>query len=179
MNPIDSIADPLIREGVTAAVERPLTDVDFAAVGLGIAADEQAKVVWPKLVADRSLWAGGMPTQLVSRPSRYEDWELPEPLPFVHAPGPLYDVSAMGRVWYLDALACRRMKAWDRLTESVRLVCAAGKRDGWQWYERYHAQEDGLVKPAGPKGYCEYAAVLVRVVLTNLDQFRTTASFAH
>ena len=63
------------------------------------------------------------------------------------------------------------MKAWDRLRDSVRLVCRAGEQSGWHWYERYHATPDGKVKPAGPKGYCEYAAILVRVVIGNLEAF--------
>ena len=78
-------------------------------------------------------------------------------------------------MWYLDALASRRMRDWERLRESARLVCAMGQRHGWQWHERYHAQPDGTVKPAGPAGYCEYAAVLVRVVLGSPEAFRSRA----
>jgi hypothetical protein len=63
------------------------------------------------------------------------------------------------------------MGEWDRLRESVRLVCAMGEKHGWMWFERYHAQPDGAVKPAGPRGYCEYAAILTRIVLGNLPQF--------
>jgi hypothetical protein len=148
-----------------------LSDVNFAAIGLHIATDEQAAIVWPKLTNERAFWEGGMPTQLVSRPSAYETWEHPEPLPFAHANGPLYDVAAMGRVWYLESLACARMNAPDRLRESARLVCAMGERHGWQWHERYHATGDGAARPAGPAGYCEYAAVLVRVVLGNVHHF--------
>ena len=48
-----------------------------------------------------------------------------------------------------------------------------GERHGWQWHERYHAQPGGTVKPAGPAGYCEYAAVLVRVTLGNPQAFAT------
>ena len=77
----------------------------------------------------------------------------------------------MGRVWYRETLACRRMRAWQRLVESARLVSAIGERHGWQWHERYHAMPDGSARAAGPAGYCEYAAVLVRVVLGNPDLF--------
>jgi hypothetical protein len=148
-----------------------LSDVNWAAVALGVALPDQAKALWPRMTAEKSLWHGGMPTQLVARPDSYEPWEFHEPLPFVPTNGPTYDAAAMGRVWFLEALACARMGEWDRLRESVRLVCALGERHGWQWYERYHAQPDGTVKPAGPRGYCEYAAILVRVVLGNLDAF--------
>ncbi|MGB7157175.1 MAG: hypothetical protein WBD40_03850 [Tepidisphaeraceae bacterium] len=148
-----------------------LSDVDWAAIALGVATDEQAATLWPLLTREPAFWHGGMPTQLVSDPLAYQDWEKPEPLPFVHANGDFYDVAAMGRVWYLEALACRRMGDVERLRESVRLVCRMGERHGWQWHERYHAQPDGSVTPAGPTGYCEYAAVLVRIVLGNREVF--------
>ena len=44
-------------------------------------------------------------------------------------------VAAMGRVWYLEATACQRMKAHDRLVDSVRKVCRAAKATGY-WRER-------------------------------------------
>lgn len=150
-----------------------LCDVNLAAIALDVATDEQAEILWPRLTCEPALWHGGMPTQLVSDPLAYQDWERPEALPFDHENGDFYDVAAMGRVWFLDALACWRMGDVDRLRESVRLVCRMGERNGWQWHERYHAQPDGSVKPAGPAGYCEYAAVLARVVLGQPDVFGT------
>ncbi|MEA2711745.1 MAG: hypothetical protein QOF78_4346 [Phycisphaerales bacterium] len=149
-----------------------LSDVNWAAVAWDVAADEQAKKLWPRMMAEKLLWAGEMPTQLVSKPATtYEKWELHEELPFHHVNGTTYDVAAMGRVWFLEAMACVRMKEWDRLRESARLVSKMGEKHGWMWFERYHAQADGTVKPAGPKGYCEYAAILTRVVLGNLERF--------
>jgi hypothetical protein len=148
-----------------------LSDVNWAAVAFDIATDEQTKKLWPRMMAEKSLWHGGMPTQLVSKPNSYEKWEHPEPLPFHHVNGPVYDVAAMGRIWFLEATACIRMKEWDRLRASVRLVCQMGERHGWKWFERYHAQADGTVKPAGPGGYCEYPAILIRIVLSNLEAF--------
>jgi hypothetical protein len=148
-----------------------LSDVDFAAIALNVATDEQAAILWPRLTRETGFWHGGMPTQLVSEPFAYQEWEKPEDFGFVHPGGDFYDVAAMGRVWYLDTLACLRMGDADRLRASVRLVCEMGRRHQWQWHERYHAQRDGTVRPAGPAGYCEYAAVLVRVVLGNLQIF--------
>ena len=149
-----------------------LSDTNWAAIAWDVATDEQKQKVWPKLMAEKRLWAGDMPTQLVAAgASSYEQWELPEPLPFNNVNGPVYDVAAMGRVWFLEAMACVKMKAWDRLRESTRLVCARGMKDDGFWFERYHAQDDGTVKPHGPKKYCEYAAVLARIVLGNLDAF--------
>jgi hypothetical protein len=147
-----------------------LSDVNWAAIAWDVATAEQGRAVWPLLMAESGFWSGGMPTQLVTKPDTYEEWELPEPLPWV-LPNPKHDVAAMGRVWWLEAQACLRMRAHDRLRESVRLVCENGLRhDGW-WFERYPAQPDGTVKPSGANGYCEYAAILVRVVLGNLDLF--------
>ena len=54
-----------------------LSDVNFAAIGLGVATDEQANMVWPKLMEEAGFWHGEMPTQLVSRPDAYEPWERP------------------------------------------------------------------------------------------------------
>lgn len=150
-----------------------LSDVNWAAVGLGVATEEQAKLTMARMLAERSLWHGDMPTQLVSQPYAYQAWELNEPLSFDPGAGhgPLYDVAAMGRVWYLESLACARVGAQERLRESTRQVCAMGQRHGWFWHERYHPVQNGTVCPSGPLGYCEYAAVLVRVVLGNVDIF--------
>jgi hypothetical protein len=138
-----------------------LSDVNWAAVALGAATDEQLKALWPRLVAAKEFWWGDMPTQSVTKPFAYEDWEQnfgpPCPVP------PLNDVAAMGRVWFLEAMACKRMKAHERLVESVGKVCRMAK-DGY-WRERYHPQKDGTVSQDGSQRYCEYPAVLVRVVL--------------
>jgi hypothetical protein len=147
-----------------------LSDVNWAAIGLGAADDGHVKMLWPRLTA-AAFWPGGMPTQSVTKPASYEPWEHAEPLPF--SPGdPVKDAAAMGRAWYLEALACRRVGAKERLVESAKLVCrAAAKADGY-WFERYKVQPDGMVKPVGPRGYCEYPAVLVRVVFGNREWFR-------
>jgi len=148
-----------------------LSDVNWAAVGLDVATAEQTQALWPLLLSDKHLWHGDMPTQLVSKPYAYRDWELNEPLPWERDSGPLYDVAAMGRVWYLEALACLKRGETDRLRESVRKVCRMGERHDWLWYERYHPLQVWDVYPAGPQGYCEYAAVLVRIVLGNPEVF--------
>jgi hypothetical protein len=146
-----------------------LSDVNWAAVAFGVATDEQIKVLWPRLLAAKEFWWGDMPTQAVTKPFAYEGWEQnfgpPCPVP------PLNDVAAMGRVWFLEAMACKRMKAHDRLIESVRKVCRMAK-DGY-WRERYHPQKDGSVSQDGSQKYCEYPAVLVRVVLGSPEVFCT------
>jgi len=139
-----------------------LSDVNWAAVAFGVATDRKLELLWPRLLKEQGFWWGDMPTQNVSRPLTYAEWEYDEPLPV--AASPLNDVAAMGRVWYLEAMACKRMEEKERLTESIRKVCrAAANADGY-WRERYHPQPNGTVKPAGAEKYCEYAAVLVRVV---------------
>jgi hypothetical protein len=145
-----------------------LSDVNWAAVAFGVATDEQVKKLWPRLMDEKGFWFGDMPTLTVTKPFAYEGWEQnfgpPCPVP------PLNDVAAMGRAWYLEAMACKRMKAHDRLIESVRKVCNAGKADGY-WRERYHPQKDGTVKAEGAAKYCEYPAVLTRVVLGTPEVF--------
>src|SRR5205823_13272719 len=54
---------------------RRLSDVNFAAIGLDVGTNEQAKILWPRLANEPSFWHGGMPTQLVSLPNAYEPWE--------------------------------------------------------------------------------------------------------
>ena len=76
----------------------------------------------------------------------------------------------MGRVWYVEAIPCRRMKARGHLVDSVVKVCRAAKVDGY-WRERYHLKPDGFVSADGSQKYCEYAAVLARVVFDSRELF--------
>jgi hypothetical protein len=144
-----------------------LSDVNWAAVAFGVATDEQLKKLWPRLIDEKGFWLGNMPTQTVTKPFAYEGWEQnfgpPCPVP------PLNDAAAMGRAWYLEAMACKRMKAHGRLVQSVRNVCKVNK-DGY-WRERYHPQKNGTVTEAGAQKYCEYPAVLTRIVLGSPDLF--------
>jgi hypothetical protein len=145
-----------------------LSDVNWAAVAFGLADDRRLERLWPRLMGEPAFWAGDMPTQVVTKPFAYEKWEFSRS---ADCPGePLNDVAAMGRVWYLEALACRRLKADARLVDSVRKVCRAAKGDGY-WRERYHLRPDGSVSPDGTEKYCEYAAVLARVVLGSRESF--------
>ena len=145
-----------------------LSDVNWAAVAFGVATDEKLGLVWARLMKEPAFWLGGMPTHNVTKPFSYEPWEInvdPD-----CGGDALNDVAAMGRVWYLEAVACQRMKAYDRLMESARKVCQAAKTDGY-WRERYHPKPDGTISPDGAQKYCEYAAVLVRVVYGNRGVF--------
>jgi len=145
-----------------------LSDVNWAAVAFGLADNRKLEVLWPRLIGESAFWAGDMPTQIVTKPFTYEKWEF-KPSPDCPAE-PLNDLAAMGRVWYLEAMACQRMKARDRLVDSVRKVCHAAKADGY-WRERYHLKPDGTVSPDGSQKYCEYPAVLARVVFSNREIF--------
>ena len=142
---------------------------NWAAVAFGVAAGRNLELLWPRLIKEPGFWLGDMPTQSVSKPFRYEKWEYPEPLPFPVAP--LNDVAAMGRVWHLEAIACRRMKERSRLVESTRKVCRAGLKAGGYWRERYHPQANGAASADGAQKYCEYPAILVRVVFGNREVF--------
>lgn len=152
-----------------------LSDVNWAAIGLGVATDEQIRVLWPILTRETAFWRGDMPTHVVTRPSAYEPWEMAEPLPFEYTT-PTYDVAAMGRVWHLEILACRRLGEAQRLRDSVVKVCRMGQQHGWLWHDRYHAGPGDTVKPGPVRGYCEYPAVLVRAVLGDPDVFPEAAS---
>jgi hypothetical protein len=145
-----------------------LSDVNWASVAFGVAEKKETDVLWGRLLGEPAFWWGGMPTQLVTKPFSYETWEYNEPMPFTVPP--LQDVAAMGRVWYLEATACARMGEKARLVESVRKVSHACGLDGC-WRERYHPHPDGTVSADGAQKYCEYAAVLARVVLGNRALF--------
>ncbi len=140
-----------------------LSDTNWAAIAFGVATRSQTKVLWPKLLAEPAFWPGGMPTLTVTKPFSYASWE-DEDVPFA-AMSETNDVAAMGRVWYLEALACKRMRAWDRLIESARQVAQAA--EGGYWRERYHPKPEGGVTADGSLKYCEYPAILIRVVLGN------------
>ncbi len=145
-----------------------LSDVNWAAVAFGLADDRRIDRLWPRLMGEPGFWAGDMPTQLVTKPFAYEPWESSRSVEC--SVDPLNDVAAMGRVWYLEATACQRMKARERLVDSVRKVCRAAQGEGY-WRERYHLKPDGTVSADGSEKYCEYAAVLARVVLGNRKLF--------
>ncbi len=144
-----------------------LSDTNLAAVAFGVASDRQLRKLWPRLMAEDGFWYGGMPTGTMTKPFSTEEWEN-DPVPF-DIPSLTNDVAAMGRVWYLEALACKRMRAWDRLRSSTKAVCQAAK-DGY-WRERYHPMRDGSVATGGVEKYCEYPAIVIRVVLGNKDVF--------
>jgi hypothetical protein len=145
-----------------------LSDTNWAAVAFGVADDNRSRIVWERLTKDASFWPGDMPTTTVTKPFSYEPWEA-DPVPF-GIPSLTNDVAAMGRVWYLEAMACKRMGDDKRLHESTLRVCRAAI-DGY-WRERYHPQADGGSKPGGGEKYCEYPSVLVRVVLGSPNVFR-------
>ncbi|MDR3690710.1 MAG: hypothetical protein P4L46_15130 [Fimbriimonas sp.] len=144
-----------------------LSDTNWAAIAFGLATKGQTEILWPRLIADKAFWPGNMPTATVTKPFAYQDWE-DEKVPFA-AISPTNDVASMGRTWYVESLACKRMGARERLIESARLVSKAAE-DGF-WRERYHPQPDGSVRPEGSLKYCEYPAVLIRVVLENRSWF--------
>lgn len=149
------------------------TDVDFAAIAFGLASDEQAKELWPTLKMQDNFWWGGMPTQVVSMPFLYREWEMGHRMDFYKG-SPIYDVAAIGRVWFLEMNACLAMKDHERLLQAVKLVCQRGVKDGGYWYERYHmlhSFQGTQVLPSGPRGYCEYPAIIARVVLGNIELF--------
>jgi len=147
------------------------TDVDWAATAFGLADEGQKTVLVPALLSEKDFWWGGMPTQPVTRPYAYREWELSSYPGFDAGNGPLYDAAAMGRVWYLETRACLALKEFGRLKESALHVAKMGNRHGGKWFERYHMVQNRQVHPCGPAGYCEYAAVLVRTVLGNLSVF--------
>ncbi len=151
-----------------------LSDVNWAAIAHDVATPAQADALWPRMMAERSFWHGDMPTQTVSKPFTYQEWEFHsshEDVGFEIPVGPLYDAAAMGRVWFLEWQACVKRGEAKRVRESVFKVCQMGlKCDGF-WHERYHPLQVARVDMTGPRGYCEYPAILVRAVLGHPEIF--------
>jgi hypothetical protein len=151
-----------------------LSDVNWAAVAYEVATPAQADALWPRMMNEPAFWHGDMPTQTVSKPFTYQEWEFfssHEEVGFQVPVGQLYDVAAMGRVWFLEWQACARRGETRRLRESVVKVCQMGLKDGGFWHERYHPLQVARVDRTGPRGYGEYPAILVRAVLGNPKVF--------
>ena len=147
-----------------------LSDVNWAAVAYDVATPAQADALWPRMMNEPAFWHGGMPTQTVSKPFTYQEWEFfssHEDVGFQVPVGQLYDVAAMGRVWFLEWQACAKRGETKRLRESVVKVCQMGLKDGGFWHERYHPLQVARVDWTGPRGYGEYPAILVRAVFGN------------
>ena len=151
-----------------------LSDVNWAAVAYDVAAPAQADALWPRMMGEPAFWNGGMPTQTVSKPFTYQEWEFfqsHEDVGFAVPVGPLYDVAAMGRVWFLEWQACVKRDETQRALASAVKVGRAGLANGGFWHERYHPLQVPRVDSTGPKGYCEYPAILVRLVLGHPEIF--------
>lgn len=144
-----------------------LSDTNFAAIAFHLATDQHLKLLWP-LIQSADFWPANIPTQSVTKPLTYADFELPEPLPFDTGPK-TKDAAALGRVWQLDALASLRTGDHARLLKSTRLVSRAAQNGHWS--ERYQLHHDGTVHPAGAANYNEYPAVLTRTILQNPTLF--------
>ncbi|MFI5355800.1 MAG: hypothetical protein ACHQ4G_00550 [Opitutales bacterium] len=147
-----------------------LSDVNWAAVAYDVATPAEADALWPRMIAEPAFWHGGMPTQTVSKPFTYQEWEFHyahEDIGFTIPNGPLYDVAAMGRVWFLEWQACVKRGETKRVREAAVRVARTGLANGGFWQERYHPLQVARVDATGPKGYCEYPSIFVRAVLGN------------
>jgi len=133
-----------------------LTDTDWASIALRVATKEQTKILYPQLINDKGFIYGTMPAAISTKPDTYEDWEFTHP--------DRYDLSAMGRVWYLTAMAHANMRDPDRLIAGLHAVAEQGKLNGYYWHERYHPSDNQENRPAGPITYCEYPANFIRIV---------------
>jgi hypothetical protein len=133
-----------------------LTVVDWAAIATGIATPEQQAILWKQLKNEERFHYGGMPTGISTSPETYEAWEFTYP--------DRYDLSAMGRVWYLEAWARARTGDAQGLLQGLRKVSQVGRENGYSWHERYQPDAKGGVIAAGPDTYCEYPANLIRIV---------------
>jgi hypothetical protein len=106
--------------------------------------------------AGRNIY-NGIPTGISTRPETYEDWEMGE----LHE---RHDLSAMGRVWFLESMARHRMGDRAGLVRSLQRVAHIGKANGWSWRERYYSERTGDLGRYHFNWYCEYPATFIRIV---------------
>jgi hypothetical protein len=128
-----------------------LSDTNWAALALDVVEPTRRGALWERLRSEPRFYYGGMPTGIAADPASYEAWEFSYP--------DRMDMAAMGRVWYLEALARARMRDADGLLDSILRVCRAGRDAGYFWRERY-----GPRGGYGAERYCEYPANLIRIV---------------
>ena len=128
-----------------------LTDVDWSSIAMNMVSEEQSAILWPLLKDEHRFYYNGMPTGIATLPETYAKWESTY--------NDAMDLAAMGRVWYIEAMARARMNDAAGLTETIRRVCKEGRENGYYWRERYNAKGGyGAVK------YCEYPANLIRII---------------
>ncbi len=139
-----------------------LTDVDWAALAVGMLPAEAANRLWARLKDERAFRYGGMPTGIATAPDTYEDWEF---IPADKYPNQdrRHDLAAMGRVWYLESWARARYGDTAGLLDALHAVADVGLKNNYSWQERYFPS-GGELRPGGPMTYCEYPANLVRIV---------------
>jgi len=133
-----------------------LTDVDWAAVAMGMLSQDRMAVVWSQLRDHPDFVYSGIPTGISSRPETYEDWEMQGI--------DRHDLAAMGRVWFLECWARFRMGDAAGLRRSLGRVIAMGRAHDWSWHERYYSERTGDLSRYTMEYYCEYPATLIRVV---------------
>jgi len=144
-----------IHPGQGPVTRHGLTDTDWSSIAFNMATADQKAILWPKLKAEMGFYYNGMPTGIATLPLTYEKWESTY--------GDVFDLAAMGRVWYIEAAARTGMNDALGLIGTIRRVCQQGRLDGYYWRERYN-DKGGY----GARKYCEYPANLIRIVQRDL-----------
>jgi hypothetical protein len=128
-----------------------LTDVDWSSIAYKMANKEQKAILWQELKNEDRFYYAGMPTGISTLPMTYEKWESTYE--------DVMDLAAMGRVWYIEAMARAEMHDGKGLLETIQRVCKMGRENGYYWRERYN-EKGGY----GAEKYCEYPANLIRII---------------
>lgn len=128
-----------------------LTDTDWSSIAFDMVNTKQKTILWPRLKDVKRFYYNGMPTGIATLPLSYKKWEST----YEDA----MDLAAMGRVWYVEAMARANMHDSQGLIETIQRVCAEGRENGYYWRERYN-DKGGY----GAEKYCEYPANLIRII---------------
>ena len=146
-----------------------LSDVNWAAVAFGVADGRKLERLWPRLMGEPAFWVGDMPTQLVTKPFTYEKWESTSRCRCHRRPAQRRGRDGAGLVSGGHGLPADES---PRAPGGFGAQSVPGRRKTAAiGASAIILKPDGTVSPDGSQKYCEYAAVLVRVVFGNREAF--------
>lgn len=121
-------------------VTHGMSDVDWIAQAMGLLEPDHDAILWVKLSRSERLYYGVVATGVCEHPQAYLPWQTISRyhMQRVGAMSGYYrDVAAMGRVWFIEAMARHRRGDGDGLADTIRRVATIGRAYGWNWWERY------------------------------------------
>jgi hypothetical protein len=120
-----------------------LTDVDWSSIAYKIANEAQKKILWPEMKTEDRFYYAGMPTGISTLSMTYEKWESTY--------ADVMDLAAMGRVWYIEAMARAAMHDGTGLLETIQYKMSADEINGKYTGPSSQSLSVKLLKPSDTK----------------------------